>query len=59
VSCAGAAIIQRATDGNSVYVVNWFPNEVWAIDADTLAVMAKMPVGGGPPAFGAFLHETL
>ena len=51
--------IETSADGNSVYVVNWFSNEVWAIDAETLAVTAKMPVGDGPRAFGTFLRETL
>jgi YVTN family beta-propeller protein len=37
-----------SADGNSVYVVNWFSNEVWAINTGTLAVTAKMPVGDGP-----------
>ncbi|MGH6868481.1 MAG: hypothetical protein ACREDA_06355 [Methylocella sp.] len=41
-----------------VFVVNWFSNEVWAIDAGTLAVTAKMPAGDGPRAFGTFLRET-
>jgi YVTN family beta-propeller protein len=51
--------IETSADGNSVYVVNWFSNEVWAINAETLAVTAKMPVGDGPRAFGTFLRETL
>jgi YVTN family beta-propeller protein len=50
--------IETSADGNSVYVVNWFSNEVWAIDAETLAVTAKMPAGDGPRAFGTFLRET-
>jgi YVTN family beta-propeller protein len=51
--------IETGDDGNSVYVVNWFSNEVWAIDADTLKVNAKMPAGDGPRAFGTLLRETL
>jgi YVTN family beta-propeller protein len=51
--------IETSADGNSVYVVNWFSNEVWAINAETLAVTAKMPAGDGPRAFGTFLRETL
>ncbi len=43
----------------TVYVVNWFSNEVWAIDAETLTVTAKMPAGDGPRAFGTFLRETM
>jgi YVTN family beta-propeller protein len=42
--------IETSADGNSVYVVNWFSNEVWAINTGTLAVTAKMPVGDGPCA---------
>jgi hypothetical protein len=34
------------------------PNEVWAIDAETLAVTAKMPADDGPRAFGTFLREA-
>jgi YVTN family beta-propeller protein len=51
--------IETSADGNNVYVVNWFSNEVWTIDAETLTVTAKMPVGDGPRAFGTFLRETL
>ncbi|MGH6841296.1 MAG: YncE family protein, partial [Methylocella sp.] len=51
--------IETSADGNSVYVVNWFSNEVWEIDAWTLKVTAKMPAGDGPRAFGTFLRETL
>ena len=40
--------IETSADGNSVFVVNWFSNEVWAIDTETLVVTAKMPVGDGP-----------
>jgi YVTN family beta-propeller protein len=48
-----------SADSNNVYIVNWFSNEVWAINTETLAVTAKMPVGDGPRAFGTFLRETL
>jgi YVTN family beta-propeller protein len=51
--------IESSADGNNVYVVNWFSNEVWTIDTETLAVTAKMPAGDGPRAFGTFLRETL
>jgi YVTN family beta-propeller protein len=51
--------IETSANGNSVYVVNWFSNEVWAIDTSTLAVTAKMAVGDGPRGFGTFLRETL
>ena len=50
--------IETSADGKSVYVVNWFSNEVWAVDAETLKVTAKMPVGDGPRAFGTFLRKT-
>ena len=49
--------IETSANGKSVYVVNWFSNEVWAIDAGTLKVTAKMPAGDGPRAFGTFLRE--
>jgi YVTN family beta-propeller protein len=51
--------IETSADGNTVYVVNWFSNEVWTIDAETLKVTAKTPAGDGPRAFGTFLRETL
>jgi YVTN family beta-propeller protein len=51
--------IETSADGNSVHVVNWFSNEVWAINTETLAVTAKMPAGDGPRAFGMFLREAL
>jgi YVTN family beta-propeller protein len=51
--------IETSADGDSVYVVNWFSNEVWAINTETLKVTAKMPAGDGPRAFGTFLRETL
>ena len=35
--------IETSADGNSVYVVNWFSNEVWAINTEMLAVTVKMP----------------
>ena len=50
--------IETSADGNSVYVVNWFSNEVWAINTETLSVTVKMPAGDGPRAFGTFLRET-
>jgi hypothetical protein len=36
-----------------------FSNEVWAIVAATPTVLAKMPAGDGPRAFGTVLRETL
>jgi YVTN family beta-propeller protein len=50
--------IESSSDGTTVYAVNWFSNEVWAIDSGTLEVAAKMPVGDGPRAFGTFLRKT-
>jgi YVTN family beta-propeller protein len=50
--------IETSADSNRVYVVNWFSNEVWAINAETLAVTAKMPAGDGPRAFGTFLRSV-
>jgi YVTN family beta-propeller protein len=51
--------IETSADGNSVYVVNWFSNEVWTINTETRAVTVKMPAGDGPRAFGTFLREML
>jgi len=51
--------IETSADGNSVYVVNWFSNEVWTINTETLKVTAKIPAGDGPRAFGTFLREML
>ncbi|MCI0465413.1 MAG: YncE family protein, partial [Beijerinckiaceae bacterium] len=51
--------IESSADGSSIYVVNWFSNDVWTINAETLAVTAKMPAGDGPRAFGTFLREAL
>ncbi|MBO0732947.1 MAG: beta-propeller fold lactonase family protein [Methylocapsa sp.] len=50
--------IEASADGTKVYAVNWFSNDVWAIDSGTLNVTAKMPVGDGPRAFGIFLRKT-
>jgi YVTN family beta-propeller protein len=50
--------IETSADGTIVYVANWFSNEVFAIDAETLKVAAKMPVGDGPRSFGTFLRVT-
>jgi YVTN family beta-propeller protein len=51
--------IETSADHNSVYLVNRFSNEVRAINTETLAVTAKMPVGDSPGAFGTFLREAL
>jgi YVTN family beta-propeller protein len=50
--------IEASADGERIYVANWFSNEVTAIDARTLEVTARMPVGDGPRAFGTFLRVT-
>ncbi len=50
--------IETSADGTIVYVANWFSNEVFAIDAETLKVSAKIPVGDGPRSFGTFLRQT-
>jgi len=50
--------LEASADGRTIYVVNWFSNDVFAIDAQTLKVTARMPVGDGPRAFGLFLRKT-
>jgi YVTN family beta-propeller protein len=47
--------IAASADGSRVYVANWFSNELWAIDARTLKVVAKAGTGDGPRAFGNFV----
>lgn len=50
--------IAASRDGNTVYVANWFSDELWSVAADTLAVTARTATGGGPRAFGAFIRAT-
>jgi YVTN family beta-propeller protein len=50
--------LEASADGRTVYVVNWFSNDVYAIDAKTLKITAEMPVGEGPRSFGLFLRKT-
>lgn len=50
--------IEFSPDGKTLYVVNWFSNEVWAINSTTFKVTAKMTVGDGPRAFGTFIRKT-
>ncbi|MBM3625133.1 MAG: YncE family protein, partial [Alphaproteobacteria bacterium] len=45
-------------DGARVYVANWFSNELWALDAQTLKVLGKAETGDGPRAFGAFVRDA-
>ena len=48
---------RRPADGGTrIYVTNWFSNELWAIDAETLKIMGKAPTGEGPRGFGAFVR---
>lgn len=49
--------IAAGRDGRTVYVANWFSNELWAIDANTLQVVGKAATGDGPRAFGAFVRK--
>ena len=50
--------IAASRDGARIYVANWFSNELWALDARTLAVLGKAETGDGPRAFGAFVAGT-
>ena len=50
--------ISFSPDGRLFYVVNWFSNDVWTIDAESFKVIAKMPVGDGPRSFGTFIRKT-
>ena len=49
--------IETSADGNSVYVVHRFLNEVWAINTETLTVTAKMAAGDGPARAELFCAE--
>jgi YVTN family beta-propeller protein len=48
--------VAASRDGSTVYVTNWFSNELWSIDAKSLDVVAKVATGDGPRAFGAFIR---
>ena len=50
--------LEASADRRTIYVVNWFSNDVYAIDAQTLKVTGEMQVGDGPRAFGLFLRKT-
>jgi YVTN family beta-propeller protein len=50
--------IAASRDGRTVYVANWFSNEVWSIATDSLKVIAKAKTGDGPRAFGAFIRAV-
>jgi YVTN family beta-propeller protein len=51
--------IETSADGNGVYVVNWFSNEVWAINTESLKVTAKMPAGDGPRVRNFFARSAV
>jgi YVTN family beta-propeller protein len=51
--------ICASLDGATVYVANWFSNELWAIDALSLKVRAKTATSDGPRAFGLFVGPAL
>ena len=48
--------VAASRDGNTIYVTNWFSNELWSIDAKDLKVLAKATTGDGPRAFGSFIR---
>jgi YVTN family beta-propeller protein len=48
--------VAASRDGTTIYVTNWFSNELWSIDAKDLKVLAKAATGDGPRAFGAFIR---
>jgi YVTN family beta-propeller protein len=48
--------IEADATGSSVWVACWDTNTLERIDAATLAVTVRIPVGEGPRAFGRFLH---
>jgi len=50
--------IAASRDGGTVYVANWFSDELWSIATDSLKVTARTATGGGPRAFGAFIRAT-
>jgi YVTN family beta-propeller protein len=50
--------IEASADGRTIYVTNWFSNELWVVDAGELIVVAKIAVGDGPRAFGMFLRRV-
>jgi YVTN family beta-propeller protein len=50
--------IAASRDGKTVYVANWFSDELWSIAADSLEVVAKAKTGDGPRAFGAFIRAV-
>ncbi len=45
-----------APDGSAIYVACWGDNIVLKIDVKSLQILAKIPVGDGPRAFGKFLR---
>jgi YVTN family beta-propeller protein len=45
-------------DGATIYVSNWFSNELWSIDAESYKITGKAPTGDGPRAFGAFVRAV-
>jgi YVTN family beta-propeller protein len=45
-------------DGATIYVTNWFSNELWSIDAESYKIMGKAATGDGPRAFGAFVRAA-
>jgi YVTN family beta-propeller protein len=48
--------IEADDDEHFVYVSCWSDNTLVQIDAETLKVTGRVPVGDGPRSFGAFLR---
>jgi YVTN family beta-propeller protein len=46
--------LEASADGRTIYVVNWFSNDGYAVDASALKITAEMKVGEGPRSFGLF-----
>jgi YVTN family beta-propeller protein len=45
-------------DGGTIYVTNWFSNDLWSIDAESYKITGKAATGDGPRAFGAFVRAV-
>ena len=48
--------IEAGADGRLLYVANWFSDSMSVIDAQSLAVVATLPAGSSPRAFGTFIR---
>jgi YVTN family beta-propeller protein len=45
-------------DGGTIYVTNWFSNDLWSIDAESYRITGRAATGDGPRAFGAFVRAV-